>query len=87
LDEVIRGEKKGTSLIPSLRGLLDLKTSNAHFSRLFELWRIENPSDAEYRENVAAIRESLEAMEAGRLRPLADFDAEFRKRHGITSDA
>jgi hypothetical protein len=48
---------------------------------------MENPSDAEYRENVAAIRESLEALEAGRMRPLADFDAEFRKRHGMTSDA
>jgi hypothetical protein len=49
--------------------------------QLFELWRMENPSVAEYRENVAALRESLEAMDAGRMRPLSDFDAEFRKRH------
>ena len=55
--------------------------------QLFELWRLENPSQAEYRENVAAIRESLEAMEAGRMRPLADFDAEFRRRHPLASDA
>jgi hypothetical protein len=61
--------------------------SDVTWLQLFELWRMENPSDAEYRENVAAIRESLEAMEAGRMRPLADFDAEFRKRHGIMSDA
>jgi hypothetical protein len=61
--------------------------SDLTWLQLFELWRMENPSDAEYRENVAAIRESLEAIEAGRMRPLADFDAEFRSRHGITSDA
>jgi hypothetical protein len=61
--------------------------SEVTWLQLFELWRMENPSDAEYQENVAAIRESLSAMEAGRMRPLVDFDAEFRKRHGITSDA
>ena len=55
--------------------------------QLFELWRMENPSAAEYRENVAAIRESLSAMDAGRMRPFAAFDAEFRSRRGITSDA
>ena len=60
--------------------------SDVTWLQLFELWRMENPSVAEYRENVAAIRESLDAMEAGRMRPLSDFDAEFRKRHGITSD-
>ena len=58
--------------------------SDVTWLQLFELWRMENPSDAEYRENVAAIRE---AMDAGRMRPLADFDAEFRQRHGITSHA
>ena len=61
--------------------------SDVTWLQLFELWRMENPSDAEYRENVAAIRESLEAMEAGRMRPLADFDVEFRQRYGITRDA
>jgi hypothetical protein len=54
--------------------------------QLFELWRIGNPSVAEYRENVAAIRESLDAISAGRMRPLADFDSDFRLRHGISSD-
>jgi hypothetical protein len=54
--------------------------------QLFELWRIENPSTAEYRENVAAIRESLSAMDSGQMRSFAAFDAEFRKRHEIASD-
>ena len=55
--------------------------------QLFELWRLENPSIAEYRENVTAIQESLDAMDAGRMRPFSAFDAEFRERHGIASNA
>ena len=57
--------------------------SDVTWLQLFELWRMENPPDSEYRENVAAIRESLEAMEAGRMRPFADFDVEFRQRHRL----
>ena len=67
--------------------LLSGAEADVSWLQLFELWRMENPSVAEYRENVAAIRESLDAMNAGRMRPLAEFDADFRKRHGITSDA
>jgi hypothetical protein len=55
--------------------------------QLFDLWRIENPSAAEYQANLAAVRESLEAMDAGRMRPFSAFDADFRNRHDITSDA
>jgi len=54
---------------------------------LFNLWRLENPSAAEYAENVAAIQEALNAMDAGRFRPFSDFDAEFRERHGMSSKA
>lgn len=54
--------------------------------QLFELWRLKNPSVVEYEENVTAIREALDAMDAGRMRPLPNFDAEFRQRHGIPSD-
>lgn len=61
--------------------------SDVTWRQLFEAWRLQNPSVAEYEENVAAIRESLDAMDAGRMRPFLDFDAEFRNRHDITSDA
>ncbi len=61
--------------------------SDVTWPQLFELWRLQNPSVAEYQENVAAIRESLDAMDAGQMRPFSAFDAEFRNRHGITSDA
>ncbi len=61
--------------------------SDVTWIQLFELWRLENPSVAEYRENVSAIQESLDAMDAGRMRPFSAFDDEFRSRRGITSDA
>jgi hypothetical protein len=55
--------------------------------QLFELWRIENPSVDEHGENVAAIQEALDAMDAGRMRPFSVFDSDFRERHGITDNA
>ena len=55
--------------------------------QLFEFWRLDNPSDEEHAEDVAAIQQSLDAMAAGRMRPFSEFDAEFRTRHGITDDA
>ncbi len=61
--------------------------SEVTWRQLFEAWRLQNPSVAEYEEDVAAIRESLDAMDAGRMRPLSVFDVEFRRRRGITSDA
>jgi hypothetical protein len=61
--------------------------SDITWPQLFEAWCLQNPSAAEYEENVAAVQESLDAMEAGRMRPFSAFDAEFRSRHGMTSDA
>lgn len=54
--------------------------------QLFELWRLDNPTDQESAEDLAAIQESLDAMAAGRMRPFSEFDAEFRGRHGITDE-
>ena len=39
--------------------------------QLFEPWRLENPSIDEYSDNIAAIREAVQAMEAGRTRPVS----------------
>lgn len=47
--------------------------SDLTWRQLFELWRIANPSVAENDENVAAIQESLDAMNENRMRPLAEF--------------
>lgn len=40
------------------------------------LWR-------EQRESIAAIREGLEDIDAGRTMPLDEFDSDFRSRHGL----
>jgi len=38
-------------------------------------------------ETIAAIREGLTDMDAGRLRPLGDVDSELRTKHGIALPA
>ena len=67
--------------------LVSVNRPEVTWLQLFELWRMENPTVGEYHENVAAIREAVAAMDAGQMRPLSDFDADFRQRHGIASDA
>jgi Arc/MetJ-type ribon-helix-helix transcriptional regulator len=37
--------------------------------------------------DLSAIQAGINDMESGRCRPFADFDAEFRKRHQIETDA
>ena len=54
--------------------------------QLFELWRLDNPSDEEDAQDVAAIQQSLDAMATGRMRPFSEFDEKFRTRHGIADD-
>ena len=60
--------------------------SDFTWRQLFEMWRQQNPTDKEYAEDVAAIQQSLDSMSAGQLRPFADFDADFRARHGIVDE-
>lgn len=49
-----------------------------------DLWRDENPVAEDFQESVAAIREALADMAAGDTGiPLEQFDAEFRRRHGL----
>jgi Arc/MetJ-type ribon-helix-helix transcriptional regulator len=38
-------------------------------------------------QEVAAIQEGVEDMEAGRVKPLREFDCEFRERKNISQDA
>ena len=38
-------------------------------------------------DDLAAIEEGIEDMEAGRVKPLREFDREFRKRNNIPQDA
>ena len=51
---------------------------------LFDLWRIENPADADYAENVAALAEAIKDYEAGdRGRPAGELSDELRKTLGF----
>jgi hypothetical protein len=46
-----------------------------------ELWRLE--FHEEQAETLEVIREGLEDMYVGRMRPVEEFDREFRERHGL----
>ncbi|MCA9047092.1 MAG: hypothetical protein KDA89_00090 [Planctomycetaceae bacterium] len=48
-------------------------------------WQFEHRSDDDLKNDVRAVRDALTAIDNGETgRPLADFDAEFRQRHGIS---
>jgi hypothetical protein len=48
-------------------------------------WEVENQTDEEREDTLRAIGEGLSDIEAGRTRPLEEFDHEFRSKHGIAS--
>ncbi len=50
---------------------------------LFELWRIEHPTDDEEADVHEAIREGLKDIEAGRYRPAEEVFAEIRAKYGF----
>ena len=47
------------------------------------LWDIENQSDQERDETLAAVHQGLEDMRTGRVRPFEEFDREFRMTHNL----
>jgi hypothetical protein len=67
--------------------LLDDET-DASLDELFDLWRIRNPTDAEYRENVAAVKAALDDVRNGdRGTPLEDHLREMSEKYNISDDA
>ena len=55
----------------------------ASLDELFDLWRIENPSAADYAENVAAIAGAINDFRRGdRGRPAGELSRELRKELG-----
>ena len=50
-------------------------------------WEYENSSEEEREETRAAIHRGLADLDAGRVRPLEEFDREFRARHGMPTRA
>jgi hypothetical protein len=50
---------------------------------LFDQWRLENPSDDQYAENVAAVRASIEDFKSGKHGTIAgEHSAEVRRKFG-----
>jgi hypothetical protein len=67
-----------------------LKTGEPSLSpeEAVEVWRLNNRTREEYEEDVAAIREALEDLEAGKPGiPAEQFLEEFRKRHSLDRSA
>lgn len=55
--------------------------------QLFDLWRIENPSDTDYTENVAAVAGAIKDFRNGdRGRPAGELSRELRVELGISEN-
>jgi hypothetical protein len=57
------------------------------WEQLIGLWQLENPTAQERAEVNAAIREGLADVEAGRVQPFEEFEAEMREEFNIPPDA
>ena len=66
------------------RKRLEAGTPEPSLDELFDLWRIENPSDADYAENLAAIAGAIEDFKTGdRGRRAGELSQELRQEFGI----
>jgi len=58
--------------------------TQASLDELFDLWRMENPSDEAHAEDVAAIRASIEDFRRGERGAVAgEHTAELRRQFGL----
>jgi hypothetical protein len=75
----------------AFRDFLDVKLSNGGANLTLEevlgLWEYENASDEDCEETLAAIREGLDDMYAGRTRPAREVLAEIRAKYNIPDRA
>ena len=61
--------------------------SEPSLDELFDLWRTENPSDADYAENVAAIAAAIQDFHRGdRGRPAGEFSRQLRQELGLPEE-
>lgn len=72
---------------PDLEEEIDQRMKSGQYTSEDDLLR-EAFSALKWRDGeVAAIQEGIDDMEAGRVKPLREFDREFRERKGIPHDA
>ncbi len=77
-------EQQLQSFTEFAQALLRTDDPQPSLDEVFDRWRIDNPSDAEYAENVAAIAGAIEDFRRGdRGRPARELSRELRGRLGI----
>jgi len=54
---------------------------------LFHLWQLENPSDDERAQVIAAINQGEKDIDSGNYRPANEFMDEMRRKYNIPTDA
>ena len=66
---------------------LDADNSERSLTELFDLWVLENPSDADYAEDAAAINASIQDFLHGeRGTPAGEHSEELRKEFGVPEE-
>ncbi len=50
---------------------------------LYNLWRLENPTAEEQKDNEAALAEGLDDIRAGRTQPVDEVMRELKQKHNI----
>jgi hypothetical protein len=54
--------------------------------QLFDQWRVENPSDEQYAEDVAAVRASIDDFKGGHRGTIAgEHSAQLRREFGVSN--
>jgi len=73
--------------VRAFRSFLDERLANGGANLTLDealgLWEYENQTDQEREETLAAIREGLEDMYAGRTRPAREVLAELRQKYNL----
>lgn len=69
------------------RGRLGSGDPEPSLDELFDLWRVENPCDTDYAENVAAVAAAIEDFRNGdRGRPAGELSRELREELDIPEE-
>jgi hypothetical protein len=71
----------------AFRAFIDEQLGNGGSSstpaEALEIWETRNPTAMDRAETSAAIRQGLMEVAEGRIRPIEEFDREFRQKHGL----
>ena len=77
-------EQDMISFLNFVRLKLDSGPRDVTLDELFDQWRIENPSDEQYAENVAALQASINDFKAGERGSIAsEHSAKLRSEFGM----